>query len=70
MVPAPVAAQVVRDPQRQARLMLTLRSCDIVPFSPDATLSLWAELLGQFRHRRCRGRSCALKRRQMAAQRS
>ena len=32
MVPAPVAAQVVRDPQRQARLMLTLRSCDIVPF--------------------------------------
>ena len=32
MVPAPVAAQVIRDPRRQARLMLTLRSCDIVPF--------------------------------------
>ena len=35
MVPAPVAARVVRDPQRQARLMLTLRSCDIVPFEPE-----------------------------------
>jgi hypothetical protein len=32
IVPAPVAAQVVRDPARQARLMLTLRGCDIVPF--------------------------------------
>ncbi len=32
LVPAPVAAQVVRDPQRQARLMLALRGCDIVPF--------------------------------------
>ena len=32
IVPAPVAAQVVRDPGRQARLMLTLRGCDIVPF--------------------------------------
>jgi hypothetical protein len=32
IVPAPVAAQVVRNPARQARLMLTLRSCDIVPF--------------------------------------
>jgi hypothetical protein len=32
IVPAPVAAQVVRDPRRQARLMLTLRGCDIVPF--------------------------------------
>jgi predicted nucleic acid-binding protein len=32
IVPAPVAAQVVRDPQRQARLMLTLRGCDVVPF--------------------------------------
>lgn len=31
IVPAPVAAQVVRD-SRQARLMLTLRGCDIVPF--------------------------------------
>jgi hypothetical protein len=35
IVPAPVAAQVVRDPRRQARLMLTLRSCDIVPFEED-----------------------------------
>ncbi|HUY45728.1 MAG TPA: PIN domain-containing protein [Streptosporangiaceae bacterium] len=35
IVPAPVAAQVVRDPRRQARLMLTLQSCDIVPFEPD-----------------------------------
>lgn len=32
IVPAPVAAQVVRDPRRQARLMLTLQGCDIVPF--------------------------------------
>ena len=32
IVPAPVAAQVIRDPSRQARLMITLRSCDIVPF--------------------------------------
>ena len=32
IVPAPVAAQVVRHPARQARLMLTLRSCDIIPF--------------------------------------
>ena len=35
IVPAPVAAQVIRDPGRQARLMLTLRSCDIVPFGED-----------------------------------
>jgi predicted nucleic acid-binding protein len=35
MVPAPVAAQVIRDPGRQARLMLTLHSCDIVPFRAD-----------------------------------
>ena len=35
IVPAPVAAQVVRDPRRQARLMLTLRTCDIVPFEQD-----------------------------------
>jgi predicted nucleic acid-binding protein len=35
IVPAPVAAQVVRDPARQARLMLTLRSCEIVPFEED-----------------------------------
>jgi predicted nucleic acid-binding protein len=32
IVPAPVAAQVVRRPQRQARLMLTLRSCNVIPF--------------------------------------
>ena len=32
IVPAPVAAQVIRDPRRQARLMLALRGCDIVPF--------------------------------------
>jgi predicted nucleic acid-binding protein len=35
IVPAPVAAQVVRDPRRQARLMLTLRSCDLMPFGED-----------------------------------
>jgi predicted nucleic acid-binding protein len=35
MVPAPVAAEVVRDPRRQARLMLTLRGCEIVPFDED-----------------------------------
>jgi len=35
LVPAPVAAQVIRDPARQAQLMLTLRSCDIVPFERE-----------------------------------
>lgn len=35
IVPAPVAAQVVRDPRRQARLMATLRGCDVVPFEAD-----------------------------------
>jgi predicted nucleic acid-binding protein len=35
IVPAPVAAQVVRDPRRQARLMLTLRTCDVVPFGEE-----------------------------------
>jgi len=35
IIPAPVAAQVVRNPQRQARLMLTLRGCDIVPFGRE-----------------------------------
>ena len=35
IVPAPVAAQVVRDPRQQARLMLTLRSCDLMPFGED-----------------------------------
>jgi predicted nucleic acid-binding protein len=32
IVPAPVAAEVVRDPRRQARLMLTLQSCDVIAF--------------------------------------
>ena len=35
IVPAPVAAQVVRNPARQARLMLTLRGCEVVPFEED-----------------------------------
>jgi predicted nucleic acid-binding protein len=35
IVPAPVAAQVVRDPRRQARLMLALQSCDVVAFEED-----------------------------------
>lgn len=35
IVPAPVAAQVVRDPRRQARLMTALRACDIAPFEAD-----------------------------------
>jgi predicted nucleic acid-binding protein len=34
LVPAPVAAQVIRDPSRQARLLLALQSCDVVPFQP------------------------------------
>jgi predicted nucleic acid-binding protein len=35
LVPAVVAAQVVRRPARQAGLMLTLRGCDVVPFTAD-----------------------------------
>jgi predicted nucleic acid-binding protein len=35
IVPAPVAAQVVRDPRCQSRLMLALRGCEIVPFEED-----------------------------------
>jgi predicted nucleic acid-binding protein len=35
IVPAPAAAQVVRDPQRQARLMLILQSCDVIAFEED-----------------------------------
>src|SRR5262245_42786891 len=35
IVPAPVAAEVVRDPRRQARLMLTLRGCALMPFGQD-----------------------------------
>ena len=50
MVPAPVAAQVVRDPTRQARLMLTLRGCDIIPFSPTMTVP-GRPAAGQFGHR-------------------
>jgi predicted nucleic acid-binding protein len=46
IVPAPVAAQVVRDPRRQARLMLTLRGCDVVPFSPDQVASVGTLLAG------------------------
>jgi len=33
IVPAVAAAQVVRDPVRQARLMITLRGCQIIPFT-------------------------------------
>jgi len=32
MVPAPVAAQAVRDPRRQVRLVRLLSGCDLVPF--------------------------------------
>ena len=46
IVPAPVAAQVVRHPARQARLMLTLRSCQVIPFS-DAEVSPVGELLAR-----------------------
>jgi predicted nucleic acid-binding protein len=35
IVPAPVAAQVVRDPRRQARLMLILQSCEVIAFGAD-----------------------------------
>lgn len=34
-VPAVVAAQAVREPARQARLMLALRGCHVVPFDRD-----------------------------------
>jgi predicted nucleic acid-binding protein len=46
IVPAPVAAQVVRDPRRQARLMLTLRGCDIVPFAASQVTPVGALLAG------------------------
>jgi predicted nucleic acid-binding protein len=46
IVPAPVAAQVVRNSQRQARLMLTLQSCDIVPFEDDHVVPV-GELLAR-----------------------
>jgi PIN domain len=32
LVPAVAAAQVLRDPVRQVRLMRALKSCDVVPF--------------------------------------
>jgi predicted nucleic acid-binding protein len=46
IVPAPVAAQVVRNSRRQARLMLTLHSCDIEPFGDDHVV-LVGELLAR-----------------------
>lgn len=46
VVPTPVAAQVVRNSRRQARLMLTLRSCDIVPFG-EADVTPVGELLAR-----------------------
>jgi predicted nucleic acid-binding protein len=46
IVPAPVAAQVVRRPPRQARLILALRSCDIAPFA-DSHVFLVGELLAR-----------------------
>ncbi len=46
IVPVPVAAQVVRHPQRQARLMAALRACDIVPFEA-AHAGLVGQLLAQ-----------------------
>jgi hypothetical protein len=33
LVPSVVAAQVIRNPPKQARLMRALKGCDIVPFS-------------------------------------
>jgi PIN domain len=32
LVPAVAAAQVLRDPARQARLMMAVKACDVVPF--------------------------------------
>ena len=46
IVPAPVAAQAVRNPRRQARLMLTLRGCDVVPFESGHVLPVGALLAG------------------------
>lgn len=46
IVPTPVAAQVVRDPRRQARLMFTLRGCDVVPFTPDQVTPVGTLLAG------------------------
>lgn len=46
IVPAPVAAQVVRRPTRQAQLMLALRSCDVIPFR-DSHVNPVGELLAR-----------------------
>jgi predicted nucleic acid-binding protein len=46
IVPAPVAAQVVRDPRRQTRLMLTLRGCDVVPFAVSQVTPVGTLLAG------------------------
>jgi predicted nucleic acid-binding protein len=46
IVPTPVAAQVVRDPRRQARLMVALRGCDVVPFAPDQVTPVGTLLAG------------------------
>jgi predicted nucleic acid-binding protein len=35
IIPAPVAAQVVRDSRRQVRVMLTVRTSDVVPFAEE-----------------------------------
>ena len=40
IVPAPVAAQVIRDPRRQARLMLVLQSCDVIAFQEEHAASV------------------------------
>ena len=46
IVPAPVAAQVVRDPRRQARLMLTLRGCNVVSFAASQVTPVGTLLAG------------------------
>ena len=45
-MPAPVAAQVVRDSRRQARLILTLRGCDVVPFAASQVAPVGMLLAG------------------------
>lgn len=44
LVPVPVAAQVIRAPHRQARLMLALRGCDIIPFGREHAAPVGAVL--------------------------
>jgi hypothetical protein len=46
VIPAPVAAQVVRDPPRQARLMRALGGGDVVPFE-RGDVSLVGRLLAK-----------------------